>query len=80
MSGGPPWVVRPQAATSQGTPPRGLPGAEGSSLACHHLDVLELLAKGFHHIFHLFFHPLQEQADVTRLFLQILHVLVIFCF
>lgn len=29
-----------------------------------HLNVIQLLTEGFHDILHLFFHPLQQQADV----------------
>lgn len=45
-----------------------------------HLDVEELLTEVLHHVLHLLLHPLQKQADVVRLFLQVLHILVILYF
>ena len=45
-----------------------------------HLDVNQLLAEVLHHILHLLLHSLQNQGDVFRLFLQVLHILVILYF
>lgn len=45
-----------------------------------HLDVIELLTEVLHRALHLLLHPLQKQADVVRLFLQVFHILVVLYF